>query len=100
MSDEIENEEQLLGLKGDDKKKDPEEKPPQQERKQLEEEEKDQGVEMSQDFEGELYDMPEENKSQEDDDNKDEEEEVRRFICCFAFLYTAIHSFILRSIAF
>jgi hypothetical protein len=37
-----------------------------QEKKTLKEEEKDKGVEMTQDFEGEMYDIPSEDEQQDD----------------------------------
>ena len=67
VSDQIEDEEQLLGLKGDSK---PEE--PQPDRKLNEEEEK-KGVEMMQEFEGEMCDIPEKDEA----DGEDEEEEEK-----------------------
>jgi hypothetical protein len=69
VSDQIENEEQLLGLKDDKPKEDKEDQ--KQESKELSEEEKDKGVEMSQDFEGDMFDIPEE----QDPDSKDDNEE-------------------------
>ncbi|CAM9188295.1 unnamed protein product, partial [Ectocarpus fasciculatus] len=75
VSDEIENEEQLLGLK-DDK---PNEQNDSSEKKELDEKDKDTGVEMNQDFDGELYDIPEdENEEKQDDEEEDEEEDLDR----------------------
>jgi len=72
VSDQIENEEQLLGLKDDKPKDDGKEPKKPQEKKTLNDEEKDKGVEMAQDFEGEMYDIPEDG---EEDGNSDEEED-------------------------
>mmetsp|Transcript_100511 Transcript_100511/g.197302 ORF Transcript_100511/g.197302 Transcript_100511/m.197302 type:complete len:1236 (-) Transcript_100511:73-3780(-) len=76
VSDQIENEEQLLGLK-DDAPKDPGDAK-KQEKKTLKEEEKDQGVEMAQDFDGEMFDVPsddeQDNNSEEDDGEEPEKE--------------------------
>ena len=70
VSDQIENEEQLLDLKNNEEMppKDTEKKPS----KKLDSDEKDQGVEMSTDFEGELHDVSED---EEEDDNKDDEDD-------------------------
>eukprot|EP01041_Mallomonas_annulata_P000547 gene547-1048_t len=77
VSDEIENEEQLLGLKNDELSN---EKTEQKEPRKLNEEEKDQGVEMTQDFEGEICDIPEEEKQENNDENEedDDKEELDR----------------------
>lgn len=72
VSDQIDNEEQLLGLKDDIPKEDKGDE--KQESKELKEEEKDKGVEMSQDFEGDMFDIPEE---QDPDNNDDDQEDVR-----------------------
>jgi len=55
VTDQIENEEQLLGLK--EEEKDDEEQPAEEsnEKKQLDEEEVDKGMEMENEFEGEKY---------------------------------------------
>lgn len=53
VTEELENEEQLLGLKGDENQE-----PPSQEKKELKEDEVDTGMEMEGDFEGEKYDLP------------------------------------------
>ena len=74
VSDQIENEEQLLGLKDDIPKEDKDEA--KQESKELSEEEKDKGVEMSQDFEGDMFDIPEE---RDPDSKDDDQEDVRTF---------------------
>ena len=66
VTDQLENEEQLLSLQGDDEK----EKNDQQDR-ELNEEEAEQGMEMEADFEEDMYDIPE--------DKKQEEEKKRRW---------------------
>ena len=68
VTDQIENEDQLAGLKSD---KEEENEQKQDESKQLNEEEADNGMEMEGDFEGEMYDLPE--KPQ--DENEIEEQE-------------------------
>jgi midasin (ATPase involved in ribosome maturation) len=69
VTDQIENEDQLAGLKSD---KDDENDPNKQdEPKELNEEEADHGMEMEGDFDGEMYDLPE--KPQ--DENEIEEQE-------------------------
>ena len=73
VTDELENEEQLLGLKGEDN----EEAATSQERKELKEDEVDTGMEMEQDFEGEKYDLPYQPESK-DDANSENEEELDR----------------------
>lgn len=74
VTDEIDNEEQLLGLKGDEDQ----EAASQQERKELKEDEVDTGMEMEGDFEGEKFDLPDQPEDQNDDANSDNEEEVDR----------------------
>jgi midasin (ATPase involved in ribosome maturation) len=73
VTDELENEEQLLGLKGDENQ----EASSSNERKELKEDEVDTGMEMEQDFEGENYDLPDQ-PDQKDDANSDNEEELDR----------------------
>merc|ERR1711976_616651 len=72
VTDEIENEEQLLGLKGDD------EGEQSNDQKELGEDEAETGMEMENEFDGELFDVPEkqqdENGSDNDDDDENEEE--------------------------
>ena len=77
VSDQIENEEQLLGLRDDIPKEDKDEA--KQESKELSEEEKDKGVEMSQDFEGDMFDIPED---RDPDSKDDDQEDVRTFLMC------------------
>ena len=69
VTDQIENEDQLSGLKSDKDNEDDQNKP--DEPKELNEEEADQGMEMEGDFDGEMYDLPE--KPQ--DENEIEEQE-------------------------
>ena len=71
VTDEIENEEQLLGLKGDENQ----DASAQQERKELKEDEVDTGMEMENDFDGEKFDLPDQPEDQKEDDNGDDEEE-------------------------
>lgn len=68
VSDEIEDEEQLLGLKGD-QQEEPQEKP---------DEPEDTGLEMQNDFEGTMQDIPEDEKNENEDEDKDDEEELDR----------------------
>lgn len=75
VTDQLENEEQLLGLKSDqDNETD---KPENQESRQLNEDEAEQGMEMEGDFDGEMCDLPE-NSADDDMDEKDGEEELER----------------------
>ncbi|GAX24956.1 midasin [Fistulifera solaris] len=71
VTDQIESEEQLLGLKND-ANEDSNNKDGSS--KQLDKEEAEKGMEMEGDFEGEMYDVPEEEHgdSQDDDDKKEE----------------------------
>lgn len=69
VTDEIENEEQLLGLKGDEdqeKSKEPQE--------QLDKEEAQTGMEMENEFDGELFDVPDSKENEEEKDDEGEEE--------------------------
>ncbi|KAJ0404903.1 hypothetical protein P43SY_001815 [Pythium insidiosum] len=67
VSHEIEDEEQLLGLKGDEQQ---DQKPPENGEKP-----EDTGLEMQNDFDGTMQDVPEdENKDDDDRDDQDEEE--------------------------
>ncbi|GLE05582.1 hypothetical protein PINS_up014614 [Pythium insidiosum] len=67
VSHEIEDEEQLLGLKGDEQQ---EQKPPEKGEKP-----EDTGLEMQNDFDGAMQDVPEdENKDDDDREDQDEEE--------------------------
>ena len=71
VSDQLESEEQLLGLKNDEKNESEENK---QESKRLDEEEAKQGMEMEADFDGELCDVPDDLKEDEKEDEDGEEE--------------------------
>lgn len=66
VSDQLENEEQALGLKGEEENKE-----------KLEEFNKDEGMEMKEDFEGELYDIQQDEKAKENE-KEDEEENLER----------------------
>ncbi|CAM9114855.1 unnamed protein product [Choristocarpus tenellus] len=68
VSDQIEDEEQILGLKGDEKPPDQSQQP--EESKELGEKEEDNGLEMENDFDGELFDIP---KGEKEDESKDKE---------------------------
>ncbi|KAG7383928.1 AAA ATPase midasin [Phytophthora pseudosyringae] len=68
VSNEIEDEEQLLGLQGDQQE---EPEPPADEKPD------DTGLEMQNDFEGTMQDVPDDEK-EEQDENEDEEEELDR----------------------
>ncbi|KJE89993.1 midasin [Capsaspora owczarzaki ATCC 30864] len=68
VSDQIESEDQVLGTKQDDKR-DASKEP-------LDKKEKDTGLEMDDDFDAELYDMPEgDNDEQQDDDGEQDEQD-------------------------
>jgi midasin (ATPase involved in ribosome maturation) len=71
VTDQIENEEQLLGLKGDEKNEN------KKEQKQLDENEAETGMEMENEFEGEMFDVPDK-KDTDDANNEEEEEELDR----------------------
>ncbi len=71
VTDQIENEEQLLGLKNDANENSNDKDGTS---KQLDKEEAEKGMEMEGDFEGDMYDVPEEEQGDpQDDDNKKEE---------------------------
>jgi midasin len=72
VTDQIEDEEQLLGLKGEE-----EESQPQEKSKELDKEEAEKGMEMTEQFEGEMYDVPEENDCDQSK-NEDDGEELDR----------------------
>ena len=74
VTDEIEDEEQLLGLKGDDKDENGE-KQQDQSSKELEKEEAEKGMEMENDFDGDMYDVPEDAEQEQDDKSKEDDEE-------------------------
>ncbi|GMG16964.1 unnamed protein product [Phytophthora fragariaefolia] len=68
VSDEIEDEEQLLGLQGDQQE---EPEPPADQKPE------DTGLEMQNDFEGTMQDVPDDEKNDQDE-NEDDEEELDR----------------------
>ncbi|CAJ1949588.1 unnamed protein product [Cylindrotheca closterium] len=68
VSDQLESEDQLAGLKPDQDNED--DKAEKQESRQLDEDEADQGMEMENDFDGEMCDLPD----KEPDDGMEEEE--------------------------
>lgn len=72
VSEELENEEQLEGLKEEQKEK--------QDKDDKEESKPDEGVEMTNDFEGDLedYKPPPEEEGKDEDEQEDEKEEVDR----------------------
>lgn len=71
VSDQIENEEQLLGLKDDEPQtEDAQDK----DSRELEEEEAEKGMEMEGNFDGDMYDMPDKENNEEDADPEGEEE--------------------------
>ena len=72
VTDEIENEEQLLGLKGDEDQKNT------NENNELGEEEAETGMEMENEFDGELFDVPDKKEDDNGQDDDDEEEELDR----------------------
>ena len=77
VSDQITNEEQLLGLKDENQLENEKgEKPSQKkEPRELGEEEQDQGVEMTQDFDGEICDLPPKKEDMESKEEKDEDQD-------------------------
>ena len=72
VTDQIENEEQLLGLKGDEENKD------QEEQRQLGEDEAETGMEMENNFDGEMFDVPDKQDADKNDQGSDDEEELDR----------------------
>lgn len=74
VTDQIENEDQLAGLKSE---KDKEEDKPPQESKQMNDEEADKGMEMEADFDGDMYDLPEK-PDKETEAEEEEGEELDR----------------------
>lgn len=71
VTDQIENEEQLLGLKDDNDEQNQES----DDKKELNEEEAENGMEMEAEFEGSLYDVPKKDPDSTKDDSGDEEVE-------------------------
>jgi midasin (ATPase involved in ribosome maturation) len=79
VSDQIENEEQVLGLKGDDEKQ--ASSGPQDKSEEKDDKERKNGLEMQSDFAGDLFDISEEENDEGDKDEKkddDEEEDADR----------------------
>ena len=72
VTDQIENEDQLAGLKSDEKND--EDKGESADPKQLNQEEAEQGMEMEADFDGEMYDLPEKPEDTKEEEEGDEEE--------------------------
>ena len=75
VSNELQNEDQIMGLKDEnDPENDPDKETQknQKEPKKLNEKEEDNAIEMSQDFDGELYDMPEDDDNDNNDDDNDD----------------------------
>eukprot|EP00512_Aurantiochytrium_limacinum_P002030 CAMPEP_0171492514 /NCGR_PEP_ID=MMETSP0958-20121227/4450_1 /TAXON_ID=87120 /ORGANISM="Aurantiochytrium limacinum, Strain ATCCMYA-1381" /LENGTH=1510 /DNA_ID=CAMNT_0012026037 /DNA_START=100 /DNA_END=4632 /DNA_ORIENTATION=- len=73
VTDEIEDEEQLLG-----QKKEQEEDQNKEQEEQSDERKGDDGMEMENEFEGEMYDVEDQEQQDDGDDDKDEEEELDR----------------------
>ena len=71
VSDQIDNEDQVAGLQG-------EEAPLEDETQQKEDGQEDTGIEMSTDFEGAMQDMPDQGDGNDDDGDDGEEEELDR----------------------
>ena len=75
VTDQLENEEQLLGLESDKNEGDENNK----EQQQLDENEAEQGMEMEGQFDGDMFDMPDNPEQNEDEeDGEDEKEELDR----------------------
>jgi midasin len=72
VTDQLENEDQLAGLKSDQDNS--EDKPENQESKQLNEDEADQGMEMENDFDGDMCDLPDKEPDDEMEEQEGEEE--------------------------
>jgi len=70
VTDQLESEEQLMGLKNDEVKGEEQ----RTEQKALSEEEANQGMEMEADFDGEMFDVPEEPENDQNVNSEDEEE--------------------------
>jgi len=73
VTDQLESEEQLLGLESDKNEGDEGNK----EQQQLDEKEAEQGMEMEGKFEGDMFDLPD-NPAQNEDDEEEDEEELDR----------------------
>ncbi|EQC37386.1 hypothetical protein SDRG_04990 [Saprolegnia diclina VS20] len=70
VSDQIEDEEQLLGLKGDE--------PPPENQEKKDKEKDDSGLEMNNDFDGQLEDIDDDDQKDDDKDDDDDQEELDR----------------------
>jgi midasin (ATPase involved in ribosome maturation) len=78
VSDQIENEEQLLGLKNEQKDENDKSNEEKKEKKEkLNKEEQEKGMEMNEDFEGEMYDLEQEQDEEEKEDEEEEDEEEK-----------------------
>ncbi len=75
ISSEIDDEEQLLGMKYEKEEDDGGGDATQQQPRELTKEEAQEGVEMSHDFDGELYDVPRENGSEDGNDEEEQQED-------------------------
>jgi midasin len=79
VSDQIENEEQLLGLKNEPKDENEQSNEEKKEKKEkLNKEEQEKGMEMNEDFEGEMYDLEQEQEEEEKEDEEEEEDEEEK----------------------
>eukprot|EP00981_Chlorochromonas_danica_P002653 scaffold521_cov177-Ochromonas_danica.AAC.7 len=79
VSNQITNEEQLLDLKQDQEKPaDEGEKPSTEKPKPQEDQKEEEGVEMQQDFQGDLFDLPEGGDEEEEDDDEDDQDSIDR----------------------
>ena len=74
VTDEIENEEQLLGTKHDHAMDETAQKPPQE----LDKDEAEKGMEIENDFDGEMHDVPDPHDDEGKEDEEDEKEELDR----------------------
>ena len=70
VSDQIENEEQLLGLKNEE---DTNQESKDNENKEIDEEEAEKGMEMEGNFDGDMFDVPEPDKNEEKEEGEEEE---------------------------
>jgi midasin len=73
VSDQIENEDQLSGLKNEEQKDKDEDQ-----EKEKQDKEEDKAIEMTQDFAGEMEDISDDENEDEDQDDGDEREELER----------------------
>ncbi|RYH29633.1 hypothetical protein EON65_07835 [archaeon] len=73
VSDQITNEEQLLDLKKNLEQNEAGTSKPEKSSEKLDKEEQDKGVEMDQDFEGDMFNMDNTQENKEDEENDDEE---------------------------